>query len=755
MLDVRRRAALLIAALFFLGLAAPLMAQTPAASARTGPGIDLIFVIDHSGSMWRHPKYPSGPNDRDGHRVGAVRETIERLAQDAEAGRDAHTISVIDYNSRVYTVLDGVELSRVGGQPGAAINRARSEAARVADRRELAHPFTDTAAAFRAALDTARKLGAASPRRQRLAILITDGRPYVDGAGNYATMLHQQRDSLRRSIADLAGLGFESWIVGINDADNYWSDARYGQPDGEFWAQATGNRARLALHAFPDIAKLVGDILDGKLGVRGTLVAGDTVEVPPFRRRAVFTVTADRPGAPLDVTDPRGRLWAANPQPDRTASRIIVPDPVPGTYRIARQTGFSYVIRLELDPPGVERVEPAGLAPLLVLSRLVLRLTGDGGGPLPVTPADVASVHLTATGPSGTPQVLPATVLPDGRIAADWTASEPGVHALALNMTMHRGGVAADLFDGAGSPPLSVEVSSKRPVFLTLDAPHPVETTSLLWPPPAVRTVFGLAGADGRAITAAEAGIVDPGTFLKMQRVDEVGAPYGPEIPAAFDGHGHWTASLPLDPAWSGGEGWWTPAAARLRVIPAGTALGRDHELDSLRLPPEAADRRVGADRWTVGPLTAAVPGWLAGLTAATLVLLLLAAFAGLLVLALPGVIVRSRDTAAGRRLQVTLHDPLADPLRARARKLAVHGRHTTRSDRNMVLEVAGTTVTLPRFRFVRDLSATRTAAGTVVYRWPSDRKSRRLRLRAGEPPRPFPGHPNSQYVIGLDQLKN
>lgn len=736
--------------LFFLAE----IAQSQTVSVTTAPGIDLIFVIDHSGSMWKHPKYPSGPNDPGEHRVGAVRDAIERLAHDAERGRAVHTVTVIDFNSRVEVVLDRLTLSRIGGQPGALFAKARSEAAKVKARKEIDHPFTDTAGAFRRAVAVAGQYGPISPQRQRMTILVTDGRPYVDQPRDYAAMLSRQRESLRNSINELNALGFDTYAVGINDADDYWNAARYGVADGEFWNQVTGNRARLALRAFPDVSRLLGGILDDKLGARGVMISGDSVEMPTYRRMATFTVTADRPGAPLDVVDPNGRRWSAAPWQDAVSSRIVIPDPVPGVYRIVRQTGYSYSIRLETESPEVERVEPVGLAPLKAASRLVMRLKGGQGKTLPLNPADVASAGMTATAPSGAQQNWPLKVLPDGRLAADWTPTEAGVHAVALDVKVNDKGKTVDLFDAEDAPPLSVEVSSRRPLFLTLATPSPARTSDLYWPPPTIVASFGLMDADGRPMTAAEAGISDPNAFLTLQQVDETGVSFGAEISMVFDGQGRWSGDIPLDIEWTTGDGWWRPAVTRLRVRPAATLLGADLELDSLRLPDDTADLRIGGDRWTVGPLTAAVPWWLLVILATVAAALLFASLAALVIVGLPAVVVRNRDASLGGQLYIVIYDPIEDPLKTRALKLPVHGRYKTKGDGKLALSINGKAETLSRFRFKRDLSSTRTPRGAVVYRWPSDRKDRRMSVRIGEPPRPLSGHPQSQYLLSLESSK-
>ncbi len=729
------------------------IAPSPAPS----PGIDLIFLIDQSGSMWHDPRYPSGPNDRWGHRIVAAHDTIERLAEDAESGQAVHRVTVIDFATIATVALDTYEIRRQPGQPGAALSQARMMATKyVAERKDPRNVFTDTAAAFRLAATALQKFGPAPANRRRVLILITDGRPYVD-SGNPDRMLETQRRDIQSSIDGLKKLGVHISVLGLSDATDYWNSSKNGLRDGEYWEKATGGNATLAQHAFPDLHQIIGGLLDPWLASKSVVVSGDTVIIPPFLRRAVFSAVFDQPDAPLDIYDPSGRLVRTPPaNPGARLRRIAIANPTAGIWRIVRQTGFSYFIRLETQPPGVERLEPLGLAALQTTTKLTLRLTGDGGAPMAVAAPDIVAATVTIVSPSGGATARPLAVLADGALTTDWLPAEGGRHDLRVSLQARHAGSTVDVFAGTGAgAQATVEVSTQRPVFLALVAPDPSVTITTYGGTPTVDTEFGLVEPDGKPLSPADVGLSDPTAFLSLQTIDPAGLAIGTPIAATFDKTtGHWRIPVPVAIAWSAGEGWWGPAQVRLRAQPATLQLAGDRVLDSLRLPKGSEHLRLAADPWTVGPIAVALPFALLVLACLVLGALSLAAIAGLLLRGIPAAIIHARDTGSGRRLEISVYDPVADPFRQSARTIPVGGRSRVCADRSIVLQVAGVPTTLPTFRFIRDLADTRTPTGELRYRWPKDTRDRTMRLRAGEAVRQLMGNDASQCVVSLNVRK-
>src|SRR5258706_8001648 len=81
-----------------------LSAPLAAAPAGGDTGIDLVLLIDQSGSMWGYsPDHPE-KNDRFNHRIGAAQEIVLRLLSDVEGSPKVHRFSVIDFGDEAEVV---------------------------------------------------------------------------------------------------------------------------------------------------------------------------------------------------------------------------------------------------------------------------------------------------------------------------------------------------------------------------------------------------------------------------------------------------------------------------------------------------------------------------------------------------------------------------------------------------------------------------------------------------------------------------
>ena len=155
----------------------------------------------------------------------------------------------------------------------------------------------------------------------------------------------------------LKAKGVGIWVVGLNDASNYWNEG-----DGEFWERLAGaGRARLAETAALSISALVQEIVNEWLGSAGEAI-GNTYECPPYLRRVVFNVNFGVPRSGVRVIDPGGKelplLSGGTASAPGTFARFTAEDPVPGVYRVEQEPSRSYANFVEIFPPNIQRLSP-------------------------------------------------------------------------------------------------------------------------------------------------------------------------------------------------------------------------------------------------------------------------------------------------------------------------------------------------------------------------------------------------------------
>src|SRR4051794_12896820 len=309
-----------------------------AVPARAASPIDLVVVIDQSGSMWGNPEFHPGKNDPWQHRIGATKQIIFRLIQNAADTGAVHRVSVVEFADEAQVPLSGEDIRVSKGDPS-AMDRLRARLETAVSAKDWGN--TNTAAAMQAALGELRTMRHSDPPgpRRRIVLLITDGRPIVP---------HVDNDTLRSRIRDhashLAAEGVELWVVGLNDADDYWTAG-----EGAFWEGLAGkDHARLAENASAAMPSIFQTIVDDWLGVRSTLVTGEQYECPPYLRRILFNVTYGRPGAEAKILDPDGNVvprTAGGPAvAPGTFAQFAIDDPKPGTYAIVRDPSRSATV---------------------------------------------------------------------------------------------------------------------------------------------------------------------------------------------------------------------------------------------------------------------------------------------------------------------------------------------------------------------------------------------------------------------------
>lgn len=683
-------------------------------------GVDVVILVDQSGSMWGHPIHHPHANDAGGHRITAVKEVVERLASDVEGTGREQRISVFNFDKNVVPFRQDLVLSFDPNRPGEAVLQARAALHAFDEIKNMDQPWTNTPGAFAAAVsEFARWRGGSGAGRSAHLLLITDGRPYMAGRS-----LPELRRDLEQSAQALKDLGVQTWVVGINDVDPYWTQAKGGLvSDGEFWQHIAGDQhAGLAQSpSFPSVQRIVARFVDSWLGTASDeVVAGQPYEVVPFLRRVSFSVAFNTPGASVQVIDPHQRLLPMPPSdPDAEFIRVSIPNPEPGPYQFVLDPKTSYSIRAETLGPKAELVNPLGRQPLDADAIIIVRAMGDLDQPLALDPAQVTAAEMTVASPGGQQKRLPATPGPGARFETSWHAAESGGHPVTIRVEATHGGRRYTVFDNTPVVPAAIEVSADRPLFLSLIEPQP--DASIIDFPPIhdLAITVALVDASGAPIDRVSDYVASPAQWLSVVSIDASGVPMKPPLVLGFGADNRWHGVVPVNADWTTGAGWYSPAQVFLHFQPAQDLLANNHVLSGLKLPPTAIDRRVAGDGLSVGPIELRWPGWLRW---AILLAIALAVIGGVVLAAwliVRAVLLRSLEDPRRGRLELRIFDSIRDPHGLNARTIPVHGVLSLKKDEQIRTEIGGKTVIMEKFRYARSLQSRRRAMARIVYRWP------------------------------------
>lgn len=722
--------------------AGALVVLLAAVTAAASP-VDLVVAIDQSGSMWGNPAVHPGKNDPWQHRIGATKHIVFRLIENAADTNAIHRFSIVEFADDAQVPLSG-QVIRVDKSDPSSVDRLRALLETSVTAKDWGN--TNTAAALDAALGELRAMRRSDPPgpRRRVVLLITDGKPTVPGVDN-----GQLRSLIRARARQLAAEGAELWVVGLNDADDYWTAG-----EGAFWEELAGkNHARLAENASAAMPSIFQDVVDEWLGGgHSKRVRGDRYDCPPYLRRIVFHVTFGRPRGDVRILDPDGNAVprsAGGPAVSPgTFALFGVDDPKPGTYTIEKDGSRAETIYVEELSAAVERLEPSGESDAGVETPLVFRARKASGDPLQAIAGFPIDASVTVTDSAGHRVELPAKAGSGGRFAATWKPAKPGRYNAVLHgIVRGTDGKPYDIFANAGgsySP--VVDVGSRQPYSLRLAAPDPVKGLRTAPWSSSAGLRFELLGPDGNV--AKVAGLVaQPDHWLTIQSLGSGGRAIGAPVPLRVDADGRFAAAIPIDVAWRKGEGTWSgPGALSFRITAAPGRLGAQRYLRSIAMPDGLEDRRIAGDPLSAGPLDVRLALWLwalAILVAAACVALLLWRVLGRWV---PSSLIGKHDQTARRTVALRVYDEIKDPSGSAALDFGLNGRRV--ADLPVNLDVDGSPVNADRFRFVREVSERR-PRGTLRYRWRGSKRTYSTRLSAGDA-KSLDGLPGGNYVALL-----
>lgn len=695
-------------------LAVAVMPPGPATAAKSDyTGLDVVILIDQSGSMWG-----ARANDKWGHRIGQTKNIIYRLAEYVDGTPFIHRVSVVDFGDEASAAFPTpLTLRSDPEEPGKALREAKALVERYVTAKNLQN--TNTPDAMAVGLKEFEKMAASEhiDGRRRVMLILTDGRPDLPGRG---VSLEELRDRIRGHAKELKSDDAELWVVGLNDATNYWNEG-----DGSFWEEIAGaGHARLAETASTNISSLVQDIVNEWLEVRGTSI-GKEYECPPYLRRVVFNINFGLPRTTVSVTSPGGSeispsSGGAASSPG-TFARFVVDDPQPGTYKINQDPSRSYSNFVETLSPNVKRLSPAGAASVEAEARIVLQASDSKGQPLEILPEWPINASLVVTQPSGETVELPAAFKGEGKFEAKWKPPATGAYNVRLKglVTLKSGST----FDVFGSNALAydekLEVNDSRPYWLQMTSPDPAGGVRVMPGSDSTKIEFALVDSKKERVTKPESIVQDPSTWLTLQLMDKSGVPLAAPVPLRPTSAGTFEASVPVLLNWKAGEGWWNAGHLSVRVNAQPDRLPANTFLDSIDLAEEVESKRVG-NEMTVGPIDVRYSRWVLG---GALLLVVAAAAACVLFLlrrVVPGLLIWWIDSSRRRIVELKLYDGDLDPAGDSGQKYRAGRWDKFKYDRRVRVSVNGEDVVANIFRIRRFISPDDVRA-EVEYSWQND----------------------------------
>ncbi|MCP4695610.1 MAG: VWA domain-containing protein [Gammaproteobacteria bacterium] len=711
---------------------------------------DVVIVIDQSGSMSGSNTHPTA-NDKHGFRISITKNILNRLAEHAEGTSFVHRVSIIEFGTRVEVFLSNLELAYDPNAPGAALQKIQTNIYALKPRKM---GYTDTADVLQEVLAELNNMNAgraSAANRQQYVLIITDGRPYRHHP--YTSTAKLQKEIKRHVSALKKGA---LWVVGLNDADNYWNTG-----DGFFWKGLTEkDQARLADPAYPNIASVTRYILDRWLKVAGNEVHGDMFFCPPYLRRLTFDVHFNKPGARgiIRIIDPNGLTvpLASGGSGHSMYERYEIDDPEAGNYQIKKDTRFSYKVYAEKYAPSAIFLAPKSTIKQNIDTSVIFQLRRMNA-PINLIPGLPLEANIRIVTPSGASAEPTANSAGNGKFSVSWKPVETGKHQLSFSgVVRFADNSQYDLFsDNAQLPVETVEVLAhipKPPFWLHLDTPEPDGGVSIHpWSENASIKVALQETPDERIMDLA-AHLHDPDQWISVKLMDKSGVPILPNpIPLKKDEEGYFIGEVPLAPLklnWKRGQGLFYPGQLNLQFEVEQDGLLDDRTLDGVWLPDEMAERRVNGQRMSVGGIEVGLSWWiklslLAGLLA--LISVVVAAFATWV---WPLISIRIEDK--GRPVDLLVFHSVNDPDASNPVKRSIAGQLSSKLDGLKVQAEDGEHVA-KQFRVERILGM-EIPSVRIEYCWQHG-APHHIQLM-GNKPRPLADVSDGNYVVQLKYTK-
>lgn len=722
------------------------VAQTPASIPQ---GIDLVVLIDHSGSMWGLKAIVGDKkSDPYGHRIHGVQNLFKRLLDDVENTTRLHQLSVIEFGDQAKTLFSGLEITF---KPGLRWRSAYETYFELVQTQHLRN--TNTAAAFELAEREISKMAANIPSktRRKIVCLITDGRPAMPGAVGKTL-----KPRIVSSLGEIREHDGELWVLAIDAQLGYW--------DGKeevFWKGLTPKeRAVKAEPIVPNLPNLFNNFSDDWLGRSTKTISNNPFVIPPYLQMLRVAVTLDTPGSWVDIYGPDGRkLPKTRKTPSDQNVYFEMRNPVPGEYRIETDSGSVIAPRLELIPHKLVRVSPTAPADPGTKVPIRFELRDPKGKPLPKHAGYPIETTFVMTDPDGNRQELPETS-PNPKqtvFEMQWTPSSMGQWQVKPQGMVTIAGLGTiDIFAGL---PLDasnqLEVTDREPLMLRLVSPKPKRGLRVLPFSKAATLTFELLDANGTRVSSLADLVNEPETWLWVQIIDKNGTHQNDALALTLKGENRFAVKVPLQVDWRRGKGTLFPDYLNFSINVAPDRLPENYYLHSLKLSPTLEGNRLEGNLLSLSnmPIRMALWLWL-------LVWLLLAILVGLLLFLLvrtwgPNWSTARRDARNNTRWVLLIFDEIHDASMNNAIQCPVEGKAFHKFDKAVSVDVDGEDKVADRFRVARQLVGGQELA-VVSFRWAEEAKQRKglrtIRVKQDQQTR-LDGIAGKNYAVILKDL--
>ena len=368
-----------------LGIGLAWLLLLGSAQAATREKLDVVLLLDNSGSMHREGK--AAGNDERFMRVTAVQYLLEKMAPGDRA-------ALVTFDTDAHTDPQASRLRDIAepGMKAAFASGIRNIAAKP-------NGSTNMAAGLRAAAAIFDRTPAVG--HKRFLLFLTDGTPNPPHEDNTPAKLAEY------ALSRFGNRGIGLHTVGLGELSANPREAQAAQGLLETLARNGRGAAHRAARA-EDLPPLFGAIFAQLVGHEVTrtvpAAAPTTFAVAPGTRNLRVLATNDNAAPQITLTDPNGKTYAARAvspllAPNQTAFLAAsgVTDPVPGAWKVQADAGamelaWEASFEATLAPPSSKGMVPAR-------AHLPLRVTIHERGqsaPLKLTQGRVVAEYAIA-----------------------------------------------------------------------------------------------------------------------------------------------------------------------------------------------------------------------------------------------------------------------------------------------------------------------------------------------------------------------
>lgn len=513
--------------------------QPPAADTPAPPGIDLIILLDQSGSM---SGVGGRATDPDGRRVYTTQYLIDYLAFDNNFVNPdrSNRVVVIGFGSPGQAEL-AVPPTYLKEAEDIQAAKAGVTAKNLGDT-NFVSPLQMVRVVFPEATDAEVIDGA----RRRLIVVITDGGPYDTREG---MTLDGYFSEIRDYYANKLKLAdhYPLYVVGVDDANRYW------QVVGPRWQAFAASAERVTdVNA---VNRYVADQLCTFLNPTGESTECRLQDIgyhfiQPYARTVAFSFFKYRPDALISLKRTDGSPVAVDPRDPDVLDYVATPrdelfvlsNPEPGCWKSAREGEGRVDVVTQVIFNHLSLTQPASAHPQALPLELVFELNDENGSPVNEDPDYPVTITGVLTAPNGREQDVGieragggnryvSTTVPELTVAGDYHLTVTGFTTVldSANANCLQSAEPIKVFQNQYQIPVvapGLEVLSPSPAALQY---FPVDELSVAF-----------VDDEGRPLSVPED---SPWTFVLTAQAPSGGAM---SLPAPRWSDGHFTIPGPL-----------------------------------------------------------------------------------------------------------------------------------------------------------------------------------------------------------------